>query len=100
MLLDTHIVESGRAALAGESLRLLIRPAMAGETGSAGTHAPFDCQQPPSRSQHSAGLGESGIDVLPVMHGCHAPQDSRGRIRLPEVFGRALGPRNASLLVS
>lgn len=98
VLLDMHVVESGRPALRCKSLRLLVGPSVAGQSGGAGTHAPFDRYQAPSRGEYSACLSESRPDVFPVVHGRHAPQRRRRRILLPEVFRGALGPGNPLLL--
>jgi hypothetical protein len=97
VLLDTHVVEPGHPALRREGLGLRAGPPVAGESGGTGTHSPFDCQQPPTRGEYSPGFSESGADVVPVVHGGHAPEHSRRRVWLPEVFRGALGPRNPSV---
>jgi hypothetical protein len=98
MFLDPHVAKSGRPALRRKRLRLLFGPPVAGQPGGAGTHAPFDRQQPSPRGEYPPGFGKSDANVFPMVHGRHAPQHSRRRVRLPEVFRSALGPRDPGLL--
>lgn len=67
---------------------------MAGKAGGTGLHLPLDREKPPARSEHSTDLGETGRDILPVVHGRDRPRGRHGMFRQRQVFGAALRPHD------
>lgn len=94
--LDTDAGEPGGRYLSGYLLGLKGAEAMRGMATAARPDRPLGDQQAAALGEYTAGLGEPGLPIGPVMNRAQRPDDGGACVGQRKVLGAALEPRDVA----